>query len=60
VAKLLWVTDQTVKFHLANTYRKLGVRNRTEASEWAAEHGLVSPVPHSKTELVGSAVAVTP
>ncbi|HEX7525970.1 MAG TPA: response regulator transcription factor, partial [Gaiellaceae bacterium] len=25
VAEMIWVTDQTVKFHLANVYRKLGV-----------------------------------
>ncbi len=41
VARLLWVTDQTVKFHLANTYRKLRVRNRFEASQWASSRGLV-------------------
>jgi len=41
VAKLLWVSDQTVKFHLANIYKKLGVRNRTEASAWAVSRGLV-------------------
>ena len=41
VAGLLWVTDQTVKFHLANTYRKLRVRNRFDASKWALAHGLV-------------------
>ena len=46
VAKLLWVTDQTVKFHLANTYRKLGVRNRVEASQWAFTRGLVRPELH--------------
>ena len=40
----LWVTDQTVKFHLANTYRKLGVRNRFEASQWALARGLVRGV----------------
>jgi DNA-binding NarL/FixJ family response regulator len=44
VAKLLWVTDQTIKFHLANTYKKLGVRNRFEASHWAISRGLVSPL----------------
>ena len=32
LAKMLWVTEQTVKFHLSNIYRKLGVVNRTEAS----------------------------
>jgi DNA-binding NarL/FixJ family response regulator len=35
VAKALWITEQTVKFHLSNIYRKLGVANRTEASHWA-------------------------
>ena len=29
VAKVLWVTEQTVKFHLANIFRKLDVTNRT-------------------------------
>ena len=32
IAQMLWVTEQTVKFHLSNTYRKLGVANRTAAS----------------------------
>jgi DNA-binding NarL/FixJ family response regulator len=30
LAKMLWVTEQTVKFHLSNIYRKLDVSNRTE------------------------------
>jgi DNA-binding NarL/FixJ family response regulator len=34
VAKMLWITEQTVKFHLSNSYRKLGVTNRTEAAHW--------------------------
>ena len=42
LAKLLWVTEQTVKFHLSNIYRKLGVSNRTEASRWAQVNGLLS------------------
>lgn len=40
LAKELWVTEQTVKFHLSNIYRKLGVRNRTQASLWAQRHRL--------------------
>jgi two-component system nitrate/nitrite response regulator NarL len=44
VAELLWVTDQTVKFHLANVYRKLGVRSRFDAARWAFEHGVLEPV----------------
>jgi DNA-binding NarL/FixJ family response regulator len=42
VASMLWVTPQTVKFHLVNVYRKLGVANRTEASRWAHVRGLVA------------------
>ena len=42
VARRLWVTEQTVKFHLSNIYRKLGVSNRTEASRWAQVRGLLS------------------
>jgi DNA-binding NarL/FixJ family response regulator len=43
IARELWVTEQTVKFHLSNTYRKLGVANRTEASRYAHLHDLVVP-----------------
>ncbi len=42
LAKMLWVTEQTVKFHLSNIYRKLNVANRTEASRWAQRRGLLS------------------
>jgi DNA-binding NarL/FixJ family response regulator len=41
VARKLWVTEQTVKFHLANIFRKLNVTNRTQASRWAHSHGLL-------------------
>jgi DNA-binding NarL/FixJ family response regulator len=41
VARRLWVTEQTVKFHLANIFRKLDVTNRTQASCWAHAHGLL-------------------
>jgi DNA-binding NarL/FixJ family response regulator len=41
LARMLWVTEQTVKFHLSNIYRKLDVANRTEASRWAQVHGLL-------------------
>jgi DNA-binding CsgD family transcriptional regulator len=43
VAKILWVTNQTIEFHLANAYRKLSVRTREEAIEWARIHGLFDP-----------------
>ncbi len=35
IGRELWVTEQTVKFHLSKVYRKLGVANRTEASRYA-------------------------
>src|SRR5919198_1818315 len=41
LARMLWVTEQTVKFHLSNIYRKLNVSNRTEASRWAQRQGLL-------------------
>jgi len=45
IARELWVTEQTVKFHLTNIYRKLGVSNRTEAARLAYQNGLVeSPI----------------
>jgi DNA-binding NarL/FixJ family response regulator len=40
IGKEMWVTEQTVKFHLRNIYRKLGVSSRTEAARFAYEHGL--------------------
>jgi DNA-binding NarL/FixJ family response regulator len=49
MAKMLWVTEQTIKFHLSNIYRKLNVANRTEASRWAHARGLV-PVSASRGE----------
>jgi DNA-binding NarL/FixJ family response regulator len=48
LARMLWVTEQTVKFHLSNIYRKLDVANRTEASRWAQLHGLL-PEPIAET-----------
>jgi DNA-binding NarL/FixJ family response regulator len=45
LARMLWVTEQTVKFHLSNIYRKLDVANRTEASRWAQLNGLLPPGP---------------
>ena len=41
MAKLLWVTEQTIKFHLSNVYKKLGVPNRTAASAAASKLGLL-------------------
>jgi DNA-binding NarL/FixJ family response regulator len=41
IAKEFWITEQTVKFHLTNIYRKLGVANRTGAVRYAYTYGIV-------------------
>jgi DNA-binding NarL/FixJ family response regulator len=41
IATELFITEQTVKFHLTNIYRKLHVANRTEATRYAYQHGIV-------------------
>ena len=42
MARELWLTEQTIKFHLGNIYRKLGVANRTAAARWAYDQGLLT------------------
>ena len=50
IAKRIWVTVQTVKFHLSNIYAKLGVSNRTAASRVAQRNGLLEPKTRMETE----------
>jgi DNA-binding NarL/FixJ family response regulator len=45
IAKRLWVTEWTVKFHLANAYRKLGVSNRTQAARYLLDRATPSRLP---------------
>ena len=40
IAEKLFLAEETVKFHLTKIYRKLDVKNRTEAVRYAYEHGL--------------------
>jgi DNA-binding CsgD family transcriptional regulator len=41
ISRELWVSEHTIKFHLTNIYRKLGVPNRAGAVRYALDHGLV-------------------
>jgi DNA-binding NarL/FixJ family response regulator len=41
ISKELWVSEHTIKFHLTNIYRKLGVANRAGAVRYAFENGLI-------------------
>jgi DNA-binding NarL/FixJ family response regulator len=45
IGRQLWIAEQTVKFHLSNVFRKLGVSNRTEASHHAYVNGLLEARP---------------
>lgn len=55
LARMLWVTEQTVKFHLSNIYRKLDVANRTEASRWAQLNGLLPSHREEEPEVASEA-----
>ncbi len=41
IARQFWLSEQTIKFHLTNIYRKLSVGSRTEAVRHAYENGLI-------------------
>jgi LuxR family maltose regulon positive regulatory protein len=41
IGDLLWISSNTVKFHIRNIYRKLEAKRRTEAVEIARSAGLI-------------------
>jgi DNA-binding NarL/FixJ family response regulator len=41
ISRDLWISEHTIKFHLTNIYRKLGVVNRAGAVRYAMENGIV-------------------
>jgi DNA-binding NarL/FixJ family response regulator len=42
ISRELWLAEPTVKFHLGNLYRKLGVPNRLAAATFAHSHGVLA------------------
>jgi DNA-binding NarL/FixJ family response regulator len=51
IAGEFWLSEQTIKYHLTNVYRKLGVSSRTEAARFAYDHGLAgSPWPTDQNQ----------
>jgi two-component system nitrate/nitrite response regulator NarL len=56
IAGEFWLSEQTIKYHLTNVYRKLGVSSRTEAARFAYDHSLAgndSPSQDRKRQLNG-------
>jgi DNA-binding NarL/FixJ family response regulator len=41
IATELWISEQTVKFHLRNIYRKLGISRRADALRFAHQHDVL-------------------
>jgi DNA-binding NarL/FixJ family response regulator len=41
IADILFISEHTVKVHIRNIFRKIGVADRTNAVLWAIENGLV-------------------
>jgi DNA-binding NarL/FixJ family response regulator len=60
IARQLWITQQTVKFHVSNIYRKLDVANRTEACHYAHVNGLVTPGQRPRLGVFSSKDSVQP
>ncbi len=54
IAAAYGITPKTVRNHLANIYRKLGLKNRSEAVLWSARAGLI------ESPLTGNAGALVP
>ena len=40
VARALGISERTVKVHLGNVFRRIGVSDRTSAALWARDHGI--------------------
>ena len=54
IAPRLHISANTVKVHLHNIYRKLGVESRIEATLLGLQAGLISGVGHVARPIVGS------
>jgi DNA-binding NarL/FixJ family response regulator len=54
IATELHLSEKTVRNHVEHVYAKLGVSNRTGASLFAVEHGLIANFPGANDERWGS------
>lgn len=44
ISRTLYITEGTAKNHISKILRKLGLRDRTQAALYAAEHGYVKRI----------------
>lgn len=56
IARRLWLSEHTIKFHVSSIYRKLGVRTRAEAASMLLDGGAVAQ-DASTGRLVGDLLA---
>jgi ATP/maltotriose-dependent transcriptional regulator MalT len=54
IASDLFISEKTVRNHVEHIYSKLGVSNRTGASLFAVEHGIIGSFPSPTAERWGS------
>jgi DNA-binding NarL/FixJ family response regulator len=40
IPRSLGISERTVKVHLGNVFRRIGVADRTSAALWARDHGI--------------------
>ena len=52
IARALGITERTVKVHLGNVFRRIGVADRTSAALWAREN--LNPLNGRNPELQAS------
>ncbi|MBI4308102.1 MAG: response regulator transcription factor [Chloroflexi bacterium] len=45
IARSLYISENTVNYHMKNIFSKLHLRNRAQVVVWAVEHGFASPPP---------------
>jgi len=49
IARRLSISEKTVKSHLTNVFRRIGVTDRTQAALWAQRHGLAGTAPPDRS-----------
>lgn len=54
VAQKLFVTEKTVKFHLTNIFKKLGIKSRSQLIVWCLPHLSFEEKTESPPKIIGA------